>query len=230
MIVQLNVVLNRTVVFDSDWCFDNLFGSHLQSESELYHASWWFLTLVIDLIDKLSRDVIGRLSVKPWCYWLWRLVMSLMCFDPSIVTIKQSFIVNQIVSCPVVHSWLVLHDPTNKSYVRRFHEHLDGQNADIQLTKEIEETGIMLFLDCLVTHDNNRLRTTNYRNPTHTDRLLDQSSFNPTSHKATTIRTWTRRAQLVCDSPDNLQDETDYLNNVFSKKLQRRLCYTEHSQ
>ena len=33
------------------------------------------------------------------------------------------------------------------------------------------------------------------------------------------IRTLTRRAQLhvVCDSPDGLQDETDYLNNVFSK-------------
>ena len=70
-----------------------------------------------------------------------------------------------------------------------FTKHLDGQNADIQLTKEIEENGIMLFLDCLVTHDNNRLRTTNYRKPTHADRLLDQSSFNPTSHKATTIRT-----------------------------------------
>ena len=27
----------------------------------------------------------------------------------------------------------------------------------------------------------------------------------------------TRRAQLVCDSPDSLQDETDYLNNVFDK-------------
>ena len=26
-----------------------------------------------------------------------------------------------------------------------------------------------------------------------------------------------RRAQLVCDSPDSLQDETDYLNNVFNK-------------
>ena len=33
----------------------------------------------------------------------------------------------------------------------------------------------------------------------------------------TTIRTLTRRAQLVCASPDSLQDETDYLNNVFSK-------------
>ena len=52
---------------------------------------------------------------------------------------------------------------------------------------------------------------------THTDRLIDQSSYNPTSQKATTIRTLKRRAQLVCDSPDSLQDESDYLNNVFSK-------------
>ena len=69
----------------------------------------------------------------------------------------------------------------------------------------------------MVTRDNNKLQTTIYRKPTHTDRLLDQSSYNPTSHKATTIRTLTRRAHLVCDSPDSLQDETDYLYNVFSK-------------
>ena len=31
-------VLNGTVVVDSDWRFDNLYGSHLQSESELYHV------------------------------------------------------------------------------------------------------------------------------------------------------------------------------------------------
>ena len=60
--------------------------------------------------------------------------------------------------------------------------------------------------------------TTIYRKPTNTDQLLDQSSYNPTSHKATTIWTLTRWAQLVCDSPDGLPDETDYLNNVFSKK------------
>ena len=47
MIVQVNVVLNRTVVVDS----------------ELYHVSWCY-TLVIDLIGQLRRDVIGRLSVK----------------------------------------------------------------------------------------------------------------------------------------------------------------------
>ena len=79
LIVRVNVVLDRTVVVDSDWRFDNLCGSHLQSQSKLYHVSWWYYTRVIDLIGQLCRDVIGRLSVKPWCYWLWRLVISDWC-------------------------------------------------------------------------------------------------------------------------------------------------------
>ena len=53
LIVWVNVVLNRTVV-DSDWHFDNLCGSHLQSQSELYHVSWWYYTLVIKLIWLLN--------------------------------------------------------------------------------------------------------------------------------------------------------------------------------
>ena len=65
MIVRVNVVLNRTVVVDSDRRFDNLCGSHLQSQSELYHFSRWYYTLVIGLIGQLRCDVIVRLSVKP---------------------------------------------------------------------------------------------------------------------------------------------------------------------
>ena len=79
LIVWLNVVLNRTDVVDSDWRFDNLCGSHLQSQSELYKVSWWYYTLAIDLIGQLRGDVIGRLSVKPWYYWPWRLVISNWC-------------------------------------------------------------------------------------------------------------------------------------------------------
>ena len=73
----------------------------------------------------------------------------------------------------------------HKDGIDDFHEHLNRQNADIQFTKEIEENGKIPFLDSLVTRDNN-------------DRLLDQSSYNLTSHKATTIWTLTRQAQLVC--------------------------------
>ena len=43
-----------------------------------------------------------------------------MRFDPSIVTVKQLSIVSQIVSSPVILSWLVLLDLVNKSFVRRW--------------------------------------------------------------------------------------------------------------
>ena len=117
--------------------------------------------------------------------------------------------------------WLPYVDDTftavHKDGINDFHEHLNRQNPGIQFTKEIEENGKIPFLDCLVTGDNNKLKTTIYRKPRHSDRLLDQFSYNPTSHKATTIRTLIRRAQLVWDSPNSLQDETDYRNNIFSK-------------
>ena len=52
LIVRVNVVLNRTVVVGSDWRFDKLCSSHLQSQSVLYHVSWWYLILVIALIGQ----------------------------------------------------------------------------------------------------------------------------------------------------------------------------------
>ena len=68
-----------------------------------------------------------------------------------------------------------------------------------------------------MSRDDTRLRTTVYRKPTHTDRLLDQSSYNPTSHSATTVRTLTRRAQIICDSTDSLRDENEHLRQIFHK-------------
>ena len=107
MIPPVKVVLSRTVA-DSDWCFDNLCGSHLQSQSELYHVSWWYYTMVIDLIGQLCRDVIGRLSVKPWCYDSCHMLCHwCVQFDPSVVTVKQSLIVSRIVSCPCSRSLVV---------------------------------------------------------------------------------------------------------------------------
>ena len=117
--------------------------------------------------------------------------------------------------------WLRYVDDTftavHKDEIDEFHDHLNEQNADIQFTREVEEDGKLPFLDCLVSRDENTLRTTVYRKPTHTDRLLDESSYNPTSHKATTIKTLTRRAQLVCNTPDSLSDENKYLRRVFDK-------------
>ena len=115
--------------------------------------------------------------------------------------------------CVVDDTFTAVH----KDEIDDFHDHLNEQNADIQFTKKIEENRSRPFLDCLVSRDNNELRTTVYRKPTRTDRLLDELSYNPTSHKVTTIKTLTRRAQLVCDTPDSLRDENRYLERVFHK-------------
>ena len=68
-----------------------------------------------------------------------------------------------------------------------------------------------------MSRDNNKLRTTVYRKPTHIDRLLDQCSYHPTCHKATAVRTLRRRAHLVCDAPNSLSSETKHLHDVFHK-------------
>jgi len=66
MIVRVIVVLNKTVAdSDSDSGCRRLCVSDLRSQRELYHVSEWYLALVTDLIGQLSRDVIGRLTVKP---------------------------------------------------------------------------------------------------------------------------------------------------------------------
>ena len=115
--------------------------------------------------------------------------------------------------------WLRYVDDTitavHKTKIDEFHEHLNKQSTSIQFTKEIEENCKVPFLDCLVTRENSTLQTTVYRKPTHTGRLLDQMSYNPTLHKATTVRTLMRRAQIVSDSHDSLTDETKHLNTVF---------------
>ena len=119
--------------------------------------------------------------------------------------------------------WLHYVDDTytavHKDEIDDFHTHLNEQNADIQFSKGIEENGKLPFLDCLASRDNKELRTTVYTKPIHTTRLLDKSFTveQPTSHKTTTIKTLTRRAQLLCDTPDSLCDKNRHVECVFQK-------------
>ena len=89
--------------------------------------------------------------------------------------------------------WLRYVDDTfttvRQGEINTFHHHLNGQNNYIQFTREVAENDKLPFLNCLVSRDDKSLRTTIYWKPTHTDRLLDESSYNPISHKSTTIRT-----------------------------------------
>ena len=60
----------------------------------------------------------------------------------------------------------------HKDEIDFLHEHFNKQNTYIQFTREIEENGTIPFLDSPVNRDKNKPRTTVYKTPTHTDRLL----------------------------------------------------------
>ena len=112
--------------------------------------------------------------------------------------------------------WLRYVDDTftavHKDEIDAFHDHLNEQNADIQKTSFSR-----LFGKPRQQRTTNDMQCTENRRIPITDRLLDESSYSPTSHKATTIKTSARRAQLVYDIPDSLCDENKYLERVFIK-------------
>ena len=64
MIVLLSILLKRSVSDDIDRRFDNLSESHHQSQVNC-ELTADVRSMVVVLIGRRSRDVIGRLSVKP---------------------------------------------------------------------------------------------------------------------------------------------------------------------
>ena len=69
--------------------------------------------------------------------------------------------------------------------------------------------------------------TTVYRKPTHTDRLLDESSYNPTSHKATTIKTLTRANSVWHTEQLMRWKQNKQILNVFFTRTTTTLTLTK---
>ena len=128
MIIWASVLLN----VDSEWRFDNLRGSHLFFGVKVSCIKS-VETLVIGQIGQLSLNVIGHLSLKLWCYWLWRLEMWLVLFDPSFLTAGRSLIVSQIVLCQLSTTVLFRTKHTQTIIFHLFMKRLLGSNLSLYI-------------------------------------------------------------------------------------------------
>ena len=67
---------------------------------------------------------------------------------------------------PLWLRYMYVYDTFTAVHKDEIDDFLNEQIADIQFTQEIEENGKLPFVGCLVSRDNNELRTTVYRKPT----------------------------------------------------------------
>ena len=68
VIVRVRVVLNRTAI--GEWCFDNLTGSHLQSQWIQFVSRWCIKSGPLKVIGQFSHDGIDWKTLS--LSWLWR--------------------------------------------------------------------------------------------------------------------------------------------------------------
>ncbi|XP_067687024.1 uncharacterized protein [Haliotis asinina] len=95
-------------------------------------------------------------------------------------------------------------------------QHLNQHHPRVQFTLETETNGQPTFLDVLVTRaPDNKIETSVYRKPTHSDQYIHFDSNHPLKTKTGIISTLTRRAiNLSSNSPSA---EIEHARHVFTK-------------
>ena len=102
-------------------------------------------------------------------------------------------------------------------HIESFSNHLNNINEHIKFTSELEESGQIPMLDCLmVRNEDNTLRFKVYRKSTHTDHYLQFDSHQPLEHKLGVIRTLTHRAKLLVTEEEDKVQELAHIQKVLS--------------
>ena len=100
--------------------------------------------------------------------------------------------------------------------VQAFHNHLNSIEPSIQFTLEVEENGVLPFLDTEIKHHPDGSSSTKvYRKRTHTDKYLDFQSHHPLAHKLAVPRTLFKRAQRLCTNAMERTEEEKHIETAL---------------
>ena len=106
----------------------------------------------------------------------------------------------------------------NKRYSKIFLDHINSIAAKyetIKFTIEEEKDGCLPFLDLLVSRANNKVKTTVYRKPTHSNRYLNFKSHHSMQNKKSVIRSLVNRAITHTSDENDLVNEINHLKHVL---------------
>lgn len=86
----------------------------------------------------------------------------------------------------------------------------------MKFTFGAESDNKLPFYDVLITRTNTgKLETRVYREPTHTDQILNNNSNNPTTHKINCVKTPFQRTKIHCYTLTTRRNRKGYLMTAF---------------
>ena len=133
----------------------------------------------------------------------------------------ENFEEQAIESAPSFHKiWKRYIDDTftilDRDRVYSFLKHLNSQQPTIRFTMETENDNKIAFLDASVSREpDDRLTTSVYRKPTHTDQYLAYDSHHPQSVKRGIVKCLYDRAKRLVTKPSVICAEKKHLSSVL---------------
>ena len=104
--------------------------------------------------------------------------------------------------------------PHGREKLNAFLQHMNSLHPNISFTMEIEKDHKIAFLDVMIERENNRLKTTVYRKPTHTNLYLNFRSNHHPRIKFGIVQCLKHRAKKIC-SEETVETELELLSKVF---------------
>ena len=105
----------------------------------------------------------------------------------------------------------------SKDHVEKFRNYLNKQHKNIKFTSEIEENGLLSFLDIKLNHENNKFVTSVYRNHTFSGVFTNYESFIPDIYKRGLIEILLHRSFRLCSNYENFDREIETVKLILKR-------------
>ena len=96
-----------------------------------------------------------------------------------------------------------------ESLIQQFLDDLNSIEQSIKFTFEVEENEKLAFLDTVITNHKDGSLTTSKK--TRTDKYLSFESHHPIAHKLSVVNTLFSRAEGICTTEKDLENEKKHL-------------------
>ena len=105
----------------------------------------------------------------------------------------------------------------SKDHVEKFRNYLNKQHKNIKFTSEIEENGLLSFLDIKISRENNKFVISVYRKPAFSGVFINFESFIPDIDKRGLIETLLHRSFRLYSKYENFHREIETLKAILKR-------------